>query len=107
MPSEMLILVDPDDNKIAEYEKIRAHQYGMLHRAFSILLFRQRNKKIETLLQQRSKEKYHGGGLWTNTCCSHPHVGEYLTDAVRVRLKEEMGIETELKEVGTFHYIAK
>ena len=107
MLSERLILVDPEDNKIGEYEKIRAHQYGMLHRAFSVVLFRERNNTTETLLQQRSIKKYHGGGLWTNTCCSHPHVGEDLTQAAHVRLKEEMGIETELQEVGKFHYIAK
>lgn len=104
---ENIILVDPEDNKIGEVEKILGHQYGMLHRAFSVLVFRQRNGQTETLLQQRNKNKYHGGGLWTNTCCSHPHSGESSTMAAEKRLKDEMGIDIKLKEVGKFHYIAK
>ncbi|MGL5742805.1 MAG: hypothetical protein ACRCXC_09815 [Legionella sp.] len=51
--TEHIILVDPYDNKIGEVEKILGHQYGMPHRAFSVLIFRRRNGKIETLLQQR------------------------------------------------------
>lgn len=104
---ERIILVNPDDKKIGLIEKILAHQYGMLHRAFSVFIFRKKNKKIEVLLQQRSKIKYHGGGLWTNTCCSHPHPGERLIQAAKKRLKEEMGIEAALFPVGKFHYIAK
>lgn len=107
MPEEMIILVDPDDNKIGEIEKIRAHRYGMLHRAFSVLLFRERDNLLETLLQKRSAIKYHCGGLWTNTCCSHPRSGEDLKSAAVARLKNEMGIEVPLQEVGTFHYIAQ
>lgn len=105
--TENIILVDPNNNTIGEIEKILGHRYGMLHRAFSVLVFRQRNGKIETLLQQRNKNKYHGGGLWTNTCCSHPHSGEDLAITAEKRLKDEMGIDVKLKEVGKFHYIAK
>ncbi len=28
------------------------------------------------LLQQRAQDKYHSGGLWTITCCSHPLPGD-------------------------------
>lgn len=102
-----IILVDPNDQKIGEIEKHLGHQYGMLHRAFSVIIFRQHDNKIETLIQQRSKQKYHGGGLWTNTCCSHPHEGENINEAAEKRLKNEMGIDVKLKEVGKFHYVAK
>jgi isopentenyl-diphosphate Delta-isomerase len=104
--SELIILVDPDDKPLGESEKMRAHQYAMLHRAFSVLVFRHRNHQLEVLLQQRNKNKYHAGGLWTNTCCSHPHPGEDTIASATKRLKEEMGIETSLKEVGVFHYVA-
>jgi isopentenyl-diphosphate delta-isomerase len=50
-------------------EKIKAHKEGKLHRAFSIFIF---NSKGELLIQQRAKAKYHSGGLWSNTVCSHP-----------------------------------
>jgi isopentenyl-diphosphate delta-isomerase type 1 len=102
-----VILVDPNDHKIGQIEKILAHQYAMLHRAFSVFLFRKRKNRIEVLLQQRSKAKYHSGGLWTNTCCSHPRPGEKILSSAKKRLKHEMGIETKLKEIGKFHYIAQ
>lgn len=105
--SEMIILVNPQDKQIGTIEKLSGHQYAMLHRAFSVLVFRKHNSRIETLLQQRAKKKYHGGGLWTNTCCSHPHPQENLVKSAEKRLLEEMGIQIKLKEVGKFHYVAK
>lgn len=103
---EHIILVNPKDERIGVIEKILAHEYGMLHRAFSVLIFRTKNGKLQSLLQQRSKKKYHGGGLWTNTCCSHPHPNEKILPSAKKRLKDEMGIETKLKEIGKFHYVA-
>lgn len=105
--SSNVILVDPKDRKIGQIEKILAHQYAMLHRAFSVFLFRKQGNKLEILLQQRNKNKYHSGGLWTNTCCSHPRPGEKILSAAKRSLKSEMGIETPLREVGKFHYVAQ
>ena len=102
---DTLILVDPKDRKIGEIDKLKAHQYAMLHRAFSIVIFRKRKGKIELLLQQRHWDKYHGGGLWSNTCCSHPYPGVTLKSCAIKRLKEEMGIEAMLKKIGKFHYV--
>lgn len=87
---EYVILVDEQDNEIGKMEKMEAHQKGVLHRAFSILLF---NSKGELLLQKRSEKKYHSGGLWTNTCCSHPQPGERIDQASRRKLMQEMGID--------------
>lgn len=101
-----VILVDPDDKVIGVSEKIKAHRFGMLHRAFSIFIFRQHNNQIELLLQQRAFDKYHSAGLWTNTCCGHPEPHENTLVAARLRLNEEMGINTSLQEIGLFHYIA-
>lgn len=98
---EQVILVNPQDEPIGVMEKMEAHQKGLLHRAFSVFVF---NKKGEMLLQQRANQKYHSGGLWTNTCCSHPAPGE-STDAAAVRrLQEEMGFQTPLKESFSFMY---
>jgi len=101
---EEVILVDEFDNSIGTMEKLEAHQKGVLHRAFSIFLF---NKKEELLIQRRSLIKYHSAGLWTNTCCSHPRPNEKTLDAAKRRLKEEMGIETELTYKTHFTYKAK
>lgn len=98
---EQVILVNPQDEPIGVMEKMEAHQKGLLHRAFSVFVF---NKKGEMLLQQRAKEKYHSGGLWTNTCCSHPAPGESTDAAALRRLQEEMGFQTPLKEGFSFMY---
>lgn len=100
---EELILVDANDQEIGVMEKMEAHEKGLLHRAFSILLF---NLKGELLLQQRALEKYHSPGLWTNTCCSHPRPKERTEDAAHRRLFEEMGMKAELNEAFHFTYRA-
>jgi len=96
-----LILVDKNDQATGRAEKMAVHKEGLLHRAFSILIF---NSKGEILLQKRAKSKYHCGGLWTNTCCSHPKPGESVLQAARRRLLEEMGINCELEEIFSFRY---
>jgi isopentenyl-diphosphate Delta-isomerase len=98
---EQVILVDSNDNAIGTMEKMEAHLKGKLHRAFSVLLF---NSNGDILLQKRSRTKYHSGGLWTNTCCSHPLPGEKIEDATRRRLKEEMGIDVQPGFVYKFIY---
>ncbi len=80
---------------------MNVHQKGILHRCFSIFIF---NFRGEMMLQKRVASKYHSGGLWTNTCCSHPCPGEDTEAAAHKRLKEEMGFDCELKELFTFTY---
>lgn len=87
---EQVILVNELDQEIGAMEKMEAHRRGVLHRAFSVLLF---NSSGEILLQKRAQSKYHSGGLWTNTCCSHPRPGEKMADAIQRKLMQEMGIE--------------
>lgn len=98
---EHVILVDESDKDLGTMEKIEAHRKGVLHRAFSILVF---NSKGELLLQKRSWKKYHSAGLWTNTCCSHPQPGETLPEATRRKLLQEMGIDVELGFAYKFIY---
>lgn len=102
--SEQVVLVDPQDNQIGLEEKLRAHELGLLHRAFSVFVFDNHHR---LLLQQREQSKYHCGGLWTNTCCSHPRVGETVKEAAKRRMVEEMGFTCEVHEVGSFIYRAQ
>ncbi len=98
-----VILVDRRDNEIGKEEKIKAHELGKLHRAFSIFIF---NNKKQLILQKRSDNKYHSAGLWSNTCCSHPRPNKLLKEEAKKRLQEEMGFSTELKEIFSFIYKA-
>jgi len=103
MQEEKVILVNEKDHKIGLMPKMEAHEKAILHRAFSVFIF---NDKDELMLQQRALDKYHSPGLWTNTCCSHQRDGETNIDAGTRRLQEEMGFVTSLKEVGSFIYKA-
>ena len=101
---ELVVLVDKNDNPIGHMEKQEAHLKGLLHRAFSIFVF---NSKNELLLQKRALNKYHSGGLWTNTCCSHPRKNETVLNAANRRLMEEMGMSCKLTPKFNFIYKAK
>ncbi len=102
MVEEKVILVDTNDNPIGLMNKLEAHEKAVLHRAFSVFIL---NDNKELMLQQRAHHKYHSPLLWTNTCCSHQRENETNIDAGTRRLQEEMGFETELKEM--FHFIYK
>ena len=99
-----VILVDENDHSNGTITKQAAHQQPLLHRAYSILIFRSNG---ELILQQRALHKYHSAGLWSNTCCSHPLPGLPTQRCASSRLKEEMGIDTPLTEIGTLSYHLK
>ncbi|WP_341216508.1 isopentenyl-diphosphate Delta-isomerase [uncultured Wocania sp.] len=103
MKEEQVILVNKNDEQIGLMPKMEAHEKALLHRAFSVFIF---NDKNELMLQQRALSKYHSPGLWTNTCCSHQRDGETNIQAGKRRLKEEMGFVVDLKESISFIYKA-
>lgn len=96
-----VVLVNERDEPLGTMEKMDAHRKGLLHRAFSVFIF---NSKGEMLLQQRARNKYHSGGLWTNACCSHPGAGEAVAAAAERRLREEMGFTVSLEKIFDFIY---
>jgi len=98
---DYVIQVDKNDQFEGIIEKIEAHKKGILHRAVSVLIF---NSKGEMLLQKRSVNKYHSGGLWSNAACTHPSPDETTEQASLRRLQEEMGISTDLSHLYSFVY---
>lgn len=106
--NEELILVDGLDRPIGAATKEQAHVEGILHRAFSVVLVRNNGSEPEFLLARRASGKYHSGGLWANSCCSHPRVGEEILDAAYRRVREELGCEVaDLREIAAFAYRAE
>jgi isopentenyl-diphosphate delta-isomerase len=101
--STELILVNTMDEELGTGEKLAVHREGLLHRAFSVLVF---NRRGELLAQRRALEKYHSGGLWGNTCCGHAEPGRAIEDSAHRRLLAEMGIETPLTYYFRFQYRA-
>ncbi len=100
----ILILVDEHNNITGYEKKLKVHQDGLLHRAFSIFVV---NEEGQLMLQKRAIEKYHSGGLWANTCCSHPLKGENKEETIHERLVEEMGFDCGLEELFKFTYRAE
>jgi isopentenyl-diphosphate Delta-isomerase len=101
--TDLVILVNESDTPVGTREKQHAHVAGELHRAFSVFIFDSRGRM---LLQQRAFTKYHSGGLWSNSCCSHPRPGESTADAARRRLQEELGFTCPLHVAFSFLYRA-
>ena len=104
--NDKLIWVDLFDNEIGSGDKLETHVNSQLHRAFSVFFVHDG----KMLIQRRAMEKYHSGGLWANTCCSHPRWGEALADAVQKRLEEELGISQgscEPQELFSFNYFSQ
>ena len=101
LKKQYVVLVDENNKRLGIQEKMHAHIEAKHHRAFSIFVF---NNKGELLLQQREISKYHCGGLWSNTVCSHPKPDENFWQATHRRLKEEMGFDCKLKKIFCFNY---
>lgn len=101
---EQVILVDENDSVLGSAEKLQAHRDGKLHRAFSIFVF---DSERRMLLQRRAADKYHSGGLWSNTCCGHPRPDETTGAAAERRLAEEMNFKCDLHEAFSFTYRAE
>ena len=114
MMAEAVILVDESDNELGFASKVESHHdHGLLHRAFSVLLFNENN---ELLIQKRADSKVTFPGVWANSCCSHPLYSDLEREvkdnlgvkraAVR-KLEQELGIQNEQLPIDSFHFITK
>jgi isopentenyl-diphosphate delta-isomerase len=103
--SDALILVDAADRRLGHLSKEACHQgRGVLHRAFSLLIF---NGRGELLVQQRAPSKRLWPLYWSNSCCSHPRNMESMEAATTRRLHEELGISCALEFLFKFQYHAQ
>jgi isopentenyl-diphosphate Delta-isomerase len=103
--AESLILVDESDQEVGYLSKARCHEgRGVLHRAFSLLIF---NDRGDLLLQRRSARKRLWPHYWSNSCCSHPRRAESMEAAIHRRLYEELGLECPLQFLFKFQYQAQ
>jgi isopentenyl-diphosphate Delta-isomerase len=102
---DALLLVDENDQGVGYLSKKLCHQgRGVLHRAFSLLIF---NDYGELLIQQRAPSKRLWPLYWSNSVCSHPRGAETLETATQRRLREELGISCPLHYLYKFQYQAQ
>lgn len=90
------------DGSLYRIEKMEAHRRGDLHLAVSVFAFR----AGRLLVQRRALGKYHSGGQWANTVCTHPHWGEAPDASARRRLREELGVVADVRATATIEYRA-
>ncbi|MDZ4839840.1 MAG: isopentenyl-diphosphate Delta-isomerase [Bacteroidota bacterium] len=100
----LVILVNEADEAIGTATKVDAHKLGLLHRAFSIMIY---DYQGNILMQQRAASKYHSPLLWTNACCSHPTTELDIEEFAMLRLNEEMGLQLPVHFAFTFLYRAE
>tara|TARA_B110000014_G_scaffold106636_1_gene73154 strand:- start:2143 stop:3873 length:1731 start_codon:yes stop_codon:yes gene_type:complete len=114
MMQERCILVDSSDNRIGSETKLKCHYGdGLLHRAFSVLLFKGGGQYL--LVQKRSAEKITFPSVWANTCCSHPLdiPGENedavsgVINAAKRKLHQELGIPRQQLDLIDFEHIGR
>lgn len=100
--TQELITAINADGTFYPIEKLDAHVKNVPHLAVSVFLF----CRGKLLIQQRAEHKYHSGGLWANTCCSHPRWNETPGDCAVRRLNEELGCTASLECFGKIDYAA-
>ena len=119
MQQELIPVVDIQDRVIGARAKADCHlmaniEKGLLHRAFSVLLY---NSSDQFLLTQRTATKITFPGYYTNACCSHPAASIEEVDpsdefigskrAAKRRLVFELGIKPEQLSLNDIHFMTR
>ncbi|MCD4526802.1 isopentenyl-diphosphate Delta-isomerase [Nocardioides sp. cx-173] len=87
---ELVVLLDEAGNATGTTPKRGVHHRETpLHLAFSCYLF---DPDGRLLMTRRALSKPTWPGAWTNSVCGHPGPGEPMADAVRRRVRDEVGV---------------
>ena len=98
--TEMFDVIDENDNVIGQASREECHKKQLLHRGVHVLIL---NSKGELYIQKRSQKMDTNPGLWTSSASGHVDCGESYKEAAKREMGEEIGIKSELNEIGKAH----
>ena len=96
--TEIFDVVDENDKTIGKASREECHKKGLLHRIAHILVL---NSKGDLLVQKRTQTMDTYPGLWSSSASGHVKSGDDYSETAKRELEEELGIKSEVKEIGS------
>jgi isopentenyl-diphosphate delta-isomerase len=96
---EYFDVVDENDIAVDSQPGRECVNRGLLHRAILVFLI---NDRREVYLQKRARDVLFYPGHWSASVTGHVSSGETYLEAAKREVKEELGIDCELRELGKF-----
>ena len=95
--SAFIDVVDERDERIGSVPRCEALSRGVNFRTSHVFLF---NSQAELLLQRLAPTRARHAGRWGSSAAAYLHAGESYEDAARRRLREELGVSSQLEFIG-------
>jgi len=92
-------VVNEKDQPTGQADKDEIWSKGLWHRVARVMLV---NDKDELLLQHRVPSKKIFPNCWDNSAAGHVDAGEDYAAAAARELREELGVDVELREIGYY-----
>ncbi len=98
--TELLDIVDDEDQVIGSATRGEIHQQALMHRSVHIIVL---DGKGRVLLQKRSMQKDQCAGMWDTSCAGHVESGHSYAETAPRELQEELGIDGPLHQLFKMH----
>lgn len=95
---ELFDIVDKNDRVVGQARRWQVHHNkNLIHRSVGICVF---NPQGELFMQKRSASKDTDPLTWTISCSGHVLSGDGYEATAHRELQEELGVDTQIKQVG-------
>ena len=97
---EQIDVIDMDNNVVNQVTMHEVHEKKLPHRTSHILIFNSVKDKI--FLQKRGPDVFIYPDYFTNSASGHVSAGKSYEDTADQELKEELGVDCELENIGYY-----
>jgi len=98
---EIVDIVDEHDEVVGRMPRSECHERNLLHRAVHLFLF---NDAGELYVHRRAESLRLWPGRWTSSASGHVDAGETYETAAARELKEELGVDGQVRRELKFLY---